>query len=311
VKARSAVAGESGALPNLIVIGAQKCGTSALHYYLDLHPEVQMSSPKELSFFISEDDFDPEPFIREPEEHRLFGRIWNWSRGPEWYASHFRADFPIRGESTPGYASLWYPSVAARMAEMLPDAKLIFLTRDPIERMVSQYMHFRAGGAEWRPVATALHPQSVYAARSRYTSLLRPFLERFPRDRILLLRQEDLLRRRRETIREVHTFLGVDPEFWSPKMERLRQVSGSKGRRFGLAQRFSGSRLLAPVYRLPQEAKWVIERMTSGRTDRPIVDDENRASLLEELEPEIAGLEELTGWDLAEWRAPRVAPSSA
>ena len=305
---------EAGALPNLVVIGAQKCGTSALHYYLDLHPEVHMSSPKELFFFISEDDFDPEPFISEPGERRLFGRTKNWSRGTAWYVSHFRADLPVRGESTPSYASPWYPGVAARMAQMLPEAKLIFMVRDPIERIVSQYMHFLAGGAEWRPLTAAVGPSSVYVERSRYASLLRPFLEHFPRSRILLLRQEDLLGRRRETLQEVFRFLGVDELFWSPKMERLRQVSGRKGRGYGLAQRFSESRLAAPVYRLPQEAKWVLERITSGRpraAERPTVDDALRRRLLEQLEPEIASLEELTGWELSEWRAREAVSSGA
>jgi hypothetical protein len=303
----------TGALPNLIVVGAQKCGTSALHYYLGLHPEVQMSSPKELSFFLSEDDFHPEPFISEPEERRLFGRTWNWSRGPEWYASHFRADAPVRGESTPGYASLWYPGVAGKMAEVVPEARLIFLARDPIERLVSHYMHARVGGAEWRPLPAAVGPKSVYVARSRYASLLRPFLDRFPRDRILLLRQEHLLDRRRYTLRHVFRFLGVTEDFWSPKMERLRQQSGRKGRGYGIAQRLSQSRIVSPIYRLPQEAKWLLERMAYGRpreADRPPVDAALRARLLEELEPEIARLEELTGWDLAEWRAGAPAPSA-
>src|SRR6059058_6332030 len=75
-----------GALPNLIVIGAQKCGTSGLHYYLSLHPEVSMSRPKELNFFIVER---------------------NWPRGTEWYAAHFEPRAIVRGESSPNYTA--YP----------------------------------------------------------------------------------------------------------------------------------------------------------------------------------------------------------
>ena len=69
-----------GALPNLVVIGAQKCGTSGLHYYLSLHPEVSMSRPKELNFFIEER---------------------NWPRGADWYRRHFDAGARVRGESSP------------------------------------------------------------------------------------------------------------------------------------------------------------------------------------------------------------------
>src|ERR687894_2292944 len=74
------------ALPNLIVIGAQKCGTSVLHYYLSLHPEVSMSRPKELNFFIEER---------------------NWPRGLDWYKSQFDGDARVRGEASPNYTA--YP----------------------------------------------------------------------------------------------------------------------------------------------------------------------------------------------------------
>ena len=302
----------TGALPNLIVIGAQKCGTSALHYYLDLHPEVQMSSPKELCFFLAEEDFDPEPFISEPRERRLFGPAFNWSRGRRWYEGHFRAGMPVRGESTPGYASLWYPGVASRMAQVVPEAKLIFVVRDPIDRIVSHYMHNRDAGVEWRPLAEAVErPRNAYVGRTMYASLLQPFLKRYPRSRILILRQEDLLRRRRETIGDLFRFLEVDERFWSPKMERERQPSGRKGRRFRLVRRLQLSRLGSSFYRLPQEAKWVLERIAFSRSpaERPTVDERLRRRLLEGLEPEIAGLEELTGWDLAAWRAREAAAS--
>jgi hypothetical protein len=69
-----------GALPNLLILGAQKCGTSGLHYYLGLHPEVSMSKPKELNFFIEER---------------------NWTRGTDWYKRHFDASATVRGESSP------------------------------------------------------------------------------------------------------------------------------------------------------------------------------------------------------------------
>jgi len=305
-------------LPNLIVIGAQKCGTSALHYYLGLHPQVQMSSPKELWFFTAAEDFRPEAFLADPgsaAERRLITGSPNWSRGVEWYASHFSAESPVRGESTPAYASPWFPGVARRMAEIAPDARLIFMARDPVERIVSQYMHARAQGREWRSLQQVLStPRNPYLARSRYASVLRPFLERFPRERILLLRQEDLLHDRRETVREVFAFLGVDEGFWDPRIERLRQPSARKGRRFRAAERLRQSRLAAPAYRLPQEAKWAIERLASGsrdRVERPRMEPALRASLLEQLEPEIAALEELSGWDLDAWRRPAMSEASS
>jgi hypothetical protein len=297
-----------GAAPNLIVIGAQKCGTSSLHYYLDLHPEIQMSSPKELNFFTSEEGFVPEPFIVEPVDRELIRATPNWSRGQEWYESHFDPDAPVRGESSPAYASPWHHGVADRMAQVVPDARLIFMVRDPIDRTVSHYMHLQAEGRERRPVDDALRSSStVYLGRSRYASLLHPFLERFPRSRILVIRQEDLLSRRRETIGAAFRFLGVEERFWSQRMERERNVSRRSGRRVGLLRRLRESRLAGVGYRLPQEMKWVVERLHGSSTAKatPIPDVDTRRALLDQLEPEIAGLEEITGWDLSEWRAPQ------
>jgi sulfotransferase family protein len=296
----------NGALPNLIVIGAQKCGTSSLHYYLDLHPEIEMSSPKELNFFTAEEGFDPEPFAVEPADRELLRPMANWSRGLEWYQRHFNPQALVRGESSPAYASPWEQGVAERMAHVVPDARLIFMVRDPIDRAVSSYRHLRALGRERRPVADALRGSpGVYLGRSSYASLLRPFLDRFPRSRILVLRQEDLLSRRRETIRVAFEFLEVEEGFWSPRMERERNVSGRRSWRLSLLLRLRDSRLARASYRLPQEAKWLVERLNGSSTAKagPALDDETRRVLLDQLEPEIAGLEEITGWDLSEWRA--------
>jgi len=297
----------SGALPNLIVLGAQKCGTSALHYYLGLHPEVQMSSPKELGFFLAEEDLEPDPFILVPQELVLVRGTRNWSRGEDWYASHFRPGARVRGEATPAYASPWFPRVAQRMAQTLPDAKLIFLARDPFERIVSHYLHNRGSGREWRSLPEALaRPDNVYVGRSSYALALRPFLDRYPRERILIIRQEELLLRRRETMRRVFGFLEVEERFWSPKMERERHPSAGKGWRHRAFTRIQGSRLASPLYRLPQEVKWALERLSyerPSRTGRPVLDQQLRARLAARLEPDIVALERITGWDLDAWRA--------
>src|SRR5438093_10024477 len=99
-----------GALPNLVVIGAQKCGTSGLHYYLSLHPEISMSRPKELNFFIAER---------------------NWPRGVEWYRRHFDPRAQVRGESSPNYTAFpQHTGVVERLHELLPEPRLVYLIRD-------------------------------------------------------------------------------------------------------------------------------------------------------------------------------------
>lgn len=201
-----------GALPNLIVIGAMKCATTAVHRYLDLHPEIAMSEPKELNFFTGP------PHRRDEPAARSAG---NWHRGVGWYAAQFRPSAPVRGEASPGYTSPSFPEAAERMARIVPEVRLVYLVRDPVERAVSQYLHHRAEGTERRPIAEALlDPESQYLQRSRYHARLEPYLARFPRERIFICSQEELLANQRATLRELYRFAGVDDSFWSPAHDR-------------------------------------------------------------------------------------------
>lgn len=204
-------------MPNLAIIGAMKCATSALHFYLGQHPEIAMSNPKELNFFLDE-----------ARDVSLFRRVryrgpdayeWspgNWHRGPSWYARHFSADSIVRGEASPGYTSPSGPYVAQRMAGLIPTVRLVYLVRDPVDRALSQYRHHRRDGTEARaPDDALLDPDSQYVARSRYHERLAPFLEHFGRHQIAIVAREDLLTRRRATLRALFEFLGVEEGFWS------------------------------------------------------------------------------------------------
>lgn len=196
-------------LPGVVVIGGMKCGTTALHGYLADHPAIAPSAPKELNFFFGERPGGP----------------GNWWRGVRWYAARFSGD-GIPMEASPGYTSPDHPDTAARMAELLPDARLLYLSRDPLERAVSQYRHHRRDGAERRPLGEALRdPASQYVSRSRHHDRLRPFLEHFPEDRIAIVGHADLLRRRRDTLRAVFRWLGIDEHHWRPTYAEEHNVA--------------------------------------------------------------------------------------
>jgi hypothetical protein len=296
-----------GALPNLLVIGAMKCGTSSLHSYLRLHPDIQMSRPKETHFFIDRDDFDPSPFITAPGEERLFGEPGAWRLGIDWYRGHFDPEARIRGESTVAYTYPWYPGTAERVAATVPEARLIYLVRDPVARIASHYLMYRDGGREWRPLADAVaRPNNCYVAATRYATALAPFLERFPRERIHLVRQDELLSRRRETLQVIFRFLEVDDSFWTHEMEHRRGRAEARRPSYGIAERAYRSRLGAPLRRLPPVVREGLRRALTSRvrtTRRSATEDaELRRRLLAELEPELARLEDLTGWDLDAWR---------
>lgn len=204
----------AGRLPNVVVIGAMKCGTTALHHYLDRHPDIAMSTPKELNFFIGA--------MGQPETDLLGGYgSGTWHRGIEWYAGRFAAAAPVRGESSPGYTSPDHPEVADRMARTVPHARLVYLVRDPVARAVSQYRHHAADGDERRPPGEALLDEgSQYLARGRYHERLLPFLARFPTSQIAILAAEDLRDRRRQALRRLFAFLEVDDAFWVDELAR-------------------------------------------------------------------------------------------
>ena len=149
------------------------------------------------------------------KELNFFVARGSWAKGVDWYAAQFDGRATVRGESSPAYTN--YPvhdGVPARMHSVVPDAKLIFLVRDPIERIVSQYIHDYSAGKVDRPIDETLaagisaHP---YVMRSKYFLQLEQYLAFFPREQILVLAQEDLLHDRAPTMSQVFEFLEVDP----------------------------------------------------------------------------------------------------
>ncbi|CAN5588452.1 sulfotransferase [soil metagenome] len=276
-----------GALPNLVVIGGLKCGTTSLHHYLGLHPKVGMSKPKELNFFVED---------------------LNWSLGTDWYRSRFPAGAEIRGETSPHYTNRpRFEGVAERMRETLgPDARLIYMVRDPIKRLLSHYVHNVGGGYETRPLVEAIAgDQSSYVQRGLYAFQLEPYLESFERERILVVSQEELGAEREGTMREVFDFLGVEAGFTSEQFEREWETGGARadGGGFKLmdrAVRLPGLRALDRNFdRMPERMRWMVERIVhdpgSGPGAKPELPLAERDRLAAIFAPEVTRLEEMVG----------------
>ena len=231
-------------LPGVVVVGAMKCATSALHQYLDAHPDIAMSGVKELNFFNG-------PQQRPHDDPDTWWVTGQWHRGLDWYATQFDPDAPVRGESSPAYTSPSFPEVAGRMASVLPRVRLLYLVRDPAERAVSQYAHHHREGAEPRPVEEAvLDPDSQYLARSRYLERLEPFLAHFPREQIHVVVQERLLHDREAVMRRVYEHVGVDPGRHDDRLQRRFHVGGSRPSVDDRLRRAVGERVGDDVARL-------------------------------------------------------------
>lgn len=190
-----------------VVVGVQKGGTSALFHFLSQHPGIDAPRQKELHFF----DDDRRRWDRPDysDYHRHFGRV----RGG------------LRGEATPSY--IWWPNALERLAAYNPDVRIIAMFRDPVTRAHAHWRMNRARGIEPLDFARAvcagvcrgaagLRPDQAlrcfsYLERGFYGAQVERLFHLFPREQILLMRQEDLERDHHATLDRVFTFLGLPP----------------------------------------------------------------------------------------------------
>lgn len=206
-----------GRLPELIIVGTAKAGTSALHAMLAKHPDVYMSDPKEPHFFAYEGhalDFGG-PADQAMMRHMTVTDI-------EAYEALFRGrSEPVVGEASAMY--LYVQGTAERMASYVPDAHLVVVLRDPVARAYSAFQHLRRDGRE--PLADfgeALRaepertrdgwiPLWHYRAMGLYTRQLERYFEYYPRDRVQVFLYEDLCADPAGLVASVFKAVGVDP----------------------------------------------------------------------------------------------------
>ncbi len=229
-------------LPNFFIIGAPKAGTTSLYHYLDQHPQVYMSAIKEPHFFaaeIREENFDLKlrraiardtrgvrEFLSRPMRQKRFGGIvTDWE-------DYLRLFANANNESALGEASvcyLWSPTALQRIADSVPDAKILVMLRDPAERAFSQYLHGLGNGAIQCSFREHIqrnlrHRSGQFCAHypflefGLYSEQLGRYLERFGRN-VWIGFHEDFKDHPLDVYRDICRFLGVAQEF-SPSLER-------------------------------------------------------------------------------------------
>lgn len=268
-----------------------KAGTTSLHFYLSLHPEIFMSEEKEPTFFTTEK---------------------NWHRGVEWYSSLFETSLPLRGESSPDYTK--FPAidgVPRRIHSVLPDARMIYLVREPIERLVSHYVDAYSFGRVHQSIDRELANFEThhFVNCSRYSMQVEQYLEYFDADRVRVITTEELRSDPDATMRAVFEFLGVDVSFASREFSQILYPSAEMRRktrvgytllnlsaRVGRSQmrRFLSPRLMGPVR--------AVHARASRPIPRPELDERLYGELVECLRPDVARLRELTGRSFTAWR---------
>lgn len=205
-------------LPNFLICGTQRGGTTSLARYLMEHPEICIPRKKEIHFF-----------------------DLNYERGIKWYERQFRAckkDFKAIGEASPFY--MYLESVPERIHSLLPDVKLIFILRNPVDRAYSHYWYEVKLGFEYLSFEEAIMREEErlargdlfskqhysYLDRGKYVIQLERFLEYFPREQMLILMHQDLLEKPDQVMRQIFEFLAVDSDFRSPNWKLKRYNVG-------------------------------------------------------------------------------------
>lgn len=252
--------------PTFIIVGAAKCGTSNLAVRLNQHPDVfVVTAPKQPHFF-----------------------TYNFARGWTWYQSLFldAAGATAIGESSPTYTAGDWPECPGQMAAHLPQVKLIYLVRHPLERIAAHWMEDLQSGFFPQipfPESVRSHPHLV--ASSLYWEQIGRYRHFFPDDRILVLFQEDLARDTRAALRACFRFLGVDPDVHIPDTQRRVNVRADLRRATSALKvtRAFGRRLLgeAAVARVPRSVKIAVNKLLGARIQPPEWDPTTRGWVLD------------------------------
>jgi hypothetical protein len=199
----------ASAWPNLFIVGAAKAGTTSLAYYLSQHADVFMSKMKEPHYFSA---VRPEgkfahavPVV---SDQASYLRLFQGAEG-----------FRYRAEASTSY--LWSEDAAARIAERSPDARIIAVLREPIERLHSHYLNEVREGIETRPIERAVREDfdghgrwgknHLYVECGLYSRQLERYLEAFPRGQLLVLFQDELKSHTQVVVEQALRFLGIDP----------------------------------------------------------------------------------------------------
>lgn len=200
-------------MPDFLLIGAPRCGTSQFYIILGRHPQIERAAYKELHYF-----------------------DWNYGKGWEWYRSLFPQDISpgsITGEATPRY--LAHPDVPERVASDLPNVKLIAILRDPVKRAYSHY-HLLKRRGESRSFEEVVEVEEAWLEENTldeiapsnllttgvYVEHLKRWHEFFPPERLLMLESGDFFTAMRETLERTRKFLGLKPHRFNLKTQRSK-----------------------------------------------------------------------------------------
>lgn len=276
-----------GTLPTFLIVGAAKSGTSSLWHYLRAHPDV---------------------FVPEEKEIYFFDRDQVFQQGTEWYASLFAEAGGRKaiGEATPTYMSS--PEAVERMASIVPEARLVAILRNPVDRAFSHYLHARYYGMERATFAEAVARERAapegqewpyYLLFGRYLPQLERLVKHFSREKVLVLLLDDLERDPIRTFKRLANHLGIDDSVIPPNVGEVTNAYREPKMR-ALTNVLFRPRLWQ---KMPKRIRRPLAQMLTrqGGEYEPM-DPDTRAELTDYFAADNAALAEWLGVDLSMWR---------
>ncbi len=309
------IEGRSNRVPDFLLAGAPRCGTSTLYSYLSRAAGIFMSREKEPEFFLA---WDEQPYYI--DDRRRYAAD---------YISYTREDYlrlfkPARQTDVIGEASSWYlyggektiANIRRLYGQQARRVKIIFILRSPVERAWSHYWLKRNQGEEHLPFAEAIRPKVVqdrmarrcslgfdYLGQSLYSRNVETFLESFDAVKVLLF--DDFRRDAVETLTGLFEFLGLKPPVLSPKTKRLNTSGVSRSRAAeGLSRlTFQPNALKSLIKHLiPRALRYNLKNRVGARLfQQPILVDSLRRELAGFFREDIVRLERVIGRDLGVW----------
>jgi hypothetical protein len=198
-------------LPNFIIVGAMKAGTTSMHYILNRHDNVFIPAG-EIHFFDLDDiQQHPDFFIDGRGKWIFHDYEHHYECYLDWYSRFFRnaIDGQLIGEDSTTYMAS--SKAAPRIARLLPNVKLLFMLRDPVARAYSQYWHFvNSGRAIYDFEDTLRHAAATIIQRGLYKEQIERFTQYFPKDHLKFVLFEEFIKNVQATVDDVCEFLGLD-----------------------------------------------------------------------------------------------------
>lgn len=286
--------------PNFFIVGAAKAGTTSLHAYLSVHPQVFMPSLKEPHYFA---DFELSPefdnFLPVIRRRRDYQDLFKDSGG-----------FAAIGEASPSY--LCDAEAAERIKSAIPNAKIIISLRNPVERAYSHYLMDFNRGSESLPFEQALEfdlarqekgwgKSSQYIELGLYARQVKSFVDTFGRERVYVVLFEDLVRDTRATMQGIARFLGIDPDAYpaSAFSQIHNPYEESRGPMARAILRMAPLRIFAKSW-IPQRVRTIVRNrlLFADKPKVPLGQDTRRAVAVR-FEKDLQALEQLLERDLS------------